>query len=232
MTGEASDVEICNLAMIRLGAETSTSLSQNSRTPAVRREFELARDPIAQARLELRPRKSRLAADTTRRRSGSAISTRCRPISLRLHPVSRDDWQIEALYPDGHGAPLDVTYVKRVTDTSLFDALFDDALLGALLPISPKIYAKQHQEGGCQGGYKETIRSPSGERHRSVSAERRRFVGRGEVVTAMPRGGCRPGSGRPNALSTRRQRNCIVFWRRRRALTVREAGRGVRNFTA
>jgi len=159
----ASDVEICNLAMIRLGAETITSLSQNSanarRCAAV---FELARDAELRKHVwNFAREKARLAADTTPPPFGYGYQYPLPTDFLRLHPdVEAADWQIEGGYIlTDDGAPLDVTYIKRITDTSLFDAIFDDALAWRIATdLAEEITQSNTKKAAAQEGYRDTIR--------------------------------------------------------------------------
>lgn len=159
----ASDVAICNLAMIRLGAETITSLTQNSanarRCSAV---FALARDSELRKHVWSFARaRARLAADTTAPTHGYTYRYTLPPDFLRLHPdATVTDWQIEGGYIlTDDGAPLDIIYVKRITDTSLFDALFVDALAARIaVELAEEITQSNTKKQIADKWYGDTIR--------------------------------------------------------------------------
>lgn len=133
----SSEVQLCNQALQKLGEQRITSLTQdhpNARdcnvAYAAMRDLELRRHPWSFAIT-----RAELAADATDPDFGFdnryLLPTDC----LRLldpDPLGNTndrDWTIEGRYVlTDWDAPLQIRYVKRVTDTTQFDALFDEAL--------------------------------------------------------------------------------------------------------
>ena len=131
-----SEVDICNLALQRLGAKTISSLSDDStaarecnRAYAHARDSELRAHPWSFART-----RASLAADSTDPAFGYAKQYTLPSDYLRLLPTrDQQDFQIEGgkiLTDDG--APLKVVYLKRVTDPNQFDQLFVDLLVARI----------------------------------------------------------------------------------------------------
>lgn len=137
----ASDVDICNRALQKLGAKRITSLTDDSvNARACNAAYEIVRD----AELRAHPwnfaiDREALAADSTEPDWGRANSFQLPSDCLRvLPPYPEDnlndmDWQIEGrkIYTDDSD-PLYIRYIARIEDTSLFDALFIEALANKL----------------------------------------------------------------------------------------------------
>lgn len=136
MASPSSEVDICNLALQRLGAKAISSLSEDStagrecnRVYAHARDSELRAHPWNFARV-----RASIAADATAPIFGFANSFPLPVDYLRLLPDNEvTDWQIEgrSILTDD-GAPLKIVYLKRVTDPNEFDELFIDLLVARL----------------------------------------------------------------------------------------------------
>jgi hypothetical protein len=158
----ASDVEVCNLAMTMLGAETISSLTQASanarrcaRVYIVTRDAELRRHPWNFARA-----RASLAEDSTAPAFGYDHRYQLPSDFLRLHPSADAlDWQIEAGYVlTDDGAPLEVTYIRRVDDASLFDALFVEALAAKIAYLlAEEITQSNTKKAEAKDAYKAAI---------------------------------------------------------------------------
>lgn len=129
----ASEVDICNLALIKLGADRIVSLD-DAGSPnaawckavyALQRDAELRKHPWSFA-----VRRAELATVVAGPLFGpvNAFELPADYVRLLPHNAARD-WQIEGRQiTTDDGAPLEIRYVARITDTSLFDALFVEAL--------------------------------------------------------------------------------------------------------
>lgn len=132
----ASEVDICNLALQRLGAKSITSLTENSKNArecnriyAHARDSELRAHPWAFAR-----KRVQLAASSTAPTFGFDNAFPLPADYLRILPTAaQEDFQIEdrSILTDD-GSPLDVIYIKRVTDPNEFDQLFSDLLVSRI----------------------------------------------------------------------------------------------------
>lgn len=131
-----SEVDICNLALQRLGAKSISSLTDDSnaarecnRVYAHARDTELRSHPWNFAR-----KRASLAASSTAPAFGYALQYPLPSDYLRvLTTVEQDDFQIE----DGNiltddTAPLKITYIYRQTDPNAFDQTFIDLLVARI----------------------------------------------------------------------------------------------------
>lgn len=137
----ASETDIANLALQRLGVKRITDLTEDS-VPA--REMNFAYPFTRDAELRdnvwgFAVKRFRLAADSTAPEWGRANSFTLPADFLALAPKYPEDldpardWLIEngkILTDDS--APLDGRYVARITDAGLFDPLFVQALASRL----------------------------------------------------------------------------------------------------
>lgn len=133
----ATKLEICNRALQKLGARTINSLTENSKNA---RAIALAYEPCKLA--ELREHdwnfaltRAQLAADSTDPDFGPEKryplpADFVRLVDPDLEDNSFDlDWQIESgAIHTNDSAPLNIRYVKNVTNASEFDPLFSEAL--------------------------------------------------------------------------------------------------------
>ena len=131
-----SVVQICNLALQKLGASHIVSLTEDSKGA---RECNLAYEPVRDAELRAHTwnfAKARvvLAPDSTAPPFGFDYQFTLPSDFLRLHPVDEEtDWTIEGnklLTNDGD--TLNLGYIKRVTDPNIFDSTFVEVLAARL----------------------------------------------------------------------------------------------------
>lgn len=133
----ASNVEIANRALQKLGAKRITSLSEDSRNA---RSINAAFKSLRQAELRAHTwsfatKRASLAADATAPAFGKEKSFTLPSDFLRLLPkdpelITNDlDWQIEGKkILTNDDAPLNIRYVYDVTDPNEMDILFREAL--------------------------------------------------------------------------------------------------------
>lgn len=137
----ASEVDICNRALQKLGAKRITSLTENT---ANARACNVAYEPLRDAELSAHPWKFAiervaLAADSSDPAWGRARSFQLPSDFLELtndYPednLNSKDWVIEGqkILTDDTD-PIYVRYIKRVTDTAVFHPLFVEALSAKL----------------------------------------------------------------------------------------------------
>lgn len=133
----ASVVDICNRALQKLGAERIISLTQDSVSA---RACNLAYESVRDAELRSHTwnfaiKRKELAADATAPVYGYSYAYTLPSDCLRLlkndHQENyySNNWKVEGrkIITD-ESAPLPIRYVYRVTDTTLYDALFIEAL--------------------------------------------------------------------------------------------------------
>lgn len=136
MSHPSSEVDICNLALQRLGAKAISGLNEDSTAGReCNRVYEHARDSELRAyQWNFARARASLPADATSPIFGFANSFPLPVDYLRLLPDSEvRDWQIEGrniLTDDS--APLQIIYLKRVTDPNDFDELFLDLLVSRI----------------------------------------------------------------------------------------------------
>jgi len=138
----ASEVDICNLALQRLGAKSITALTDDStnarecnRTYAHARDSELRAHPwnFARKRASLAASSTAPAFEYARAFPLPADFLRLMSNNGRLGLTNQDDLQIEAgniLTNDS--APLPITYIAQITDPEAFDQLFTDLLVARI----------------------------------------------------------------------------------------------------
>lgn len=146
----ASQVEICNRALTKLGASRITSLSDANKGA---RAMSALWDTVRRAELRKRPwsfalRRASLASLSTAPTWGFALAYQLPSDFLRLTQVS-DIYLIPGMtdYREGDdsayaiegsqlltdfSAPLKIRYIADVTDTGFFDALFVEVMASKL----------------------------------------------------------------------------------------------------
>lgn len=164
----ASEVEICNRALQKLGASRINTLSENT---ANARACNAAYEPVRDAELRAHSwnfaiERAALAADATAPSWGRTNSFTLPAAFLRLlNPYPEDDtnsrdWQIESgkiLTDDA--APLYIRYIKKVTDTNAMDPLFREALASKLaMEMCEKITQSNSKKAAASDDYKHAIR--------------------------------------------------------------------------
>lgn len=133
----ASEVEICNAALQKLGAKRITALTEDSRNGrACNAAYARLRDAELRAHTwRFAITRESLPADATAPAFGKARSFPVPATMLRLLPPYPEmnmndlDWEIEgrAIYTND-SAPLQIRYIKQETDPNKMDALFREAL--------------------------------------------------------------------------------------------------------
>jgi|TARA_R110000803_G_scaffold50766_2_gene105232 hypothetical protein len=138
----ASAVDICNLALQRLGSKSISSLTEDSTSGrACNRIYEHARDSELRAHpWSFARSRATLAAEATDPDFGYSKQYPLPSDCLRILPndgsntVSRqDDWQIEGrkILTDDT-SPIYLVYIKQVTDENDFDSLFTELLISRI----------------------------------------------------------------------------------------------------
>lgn len=164
----ASEVDICNRALQKLGAKRITSLTDDSvNARACNSAYEIVRD----AELRSHPwnfaiARAELAADATAPAWGRANAYQLPSDFLRLMPDYPEDnslskdWVIEKnkILSDDTD-PIYIRYIYRVEDTSLFDALFIDALATKIaLELCEELTQSNTKKEILKADYIDTIR--------------------------------------------------------------------------
>lgn len=133
----SSVVDICNRALQKLGADRIISLTQNSVSA---RACNLAYEPVRDAELRAHlwnfaVKRRELAADVAAPVYGYDYAYTLPPDCLRLlkNDYQEDaydkDWKVEGRkILTNDSAPLRIRYIARITDTTLYDALFMEVL--------------------------------------------------------------------------------------------------------
>lgn len=133
----ASVVHICNRALQRLGADSITSSSDDSREA---RACNLAYTSVRDSLLRSHPwsfaiKRASLAASSTSPVSGYDYKYQLPSDCLRLLPTdsyeqtTMYDWKVEDGYiVTNDSAPIEIRYISRVDDPNKFDSLFAEAL--------------------------------------------------------------------------------------------------------
>lgn len=137
----ATNVEIANRALQKLGAQRITSLSDNSRNArAVNAAFNIVRqEELRRHTWNFAVEREQLAADATAPAFGKATYFTLPSGCLRLLAPDPElnlndlDWQIEGRkIATNDTAPLDVRYIDDITDPQQMDALFREAFASKL----------------------------------------------------------------------------------------------------
>jgi len=137
----ASEVEIVNRALSRVGANRVTSLTENSvNARAANAVYATLRDAELRAhRWSFAIKRAQLAEDATAPAFGPAHAYPLPSDFLKLLPPDPDqhlndlDWRIEhhngaSCILTDDTAPLNIRYIHRLTDPNRMDALFREAL--------------------------------------------------------------------------------------------------------
>lgn len=146
----ADAVSICNLALQRVGAKAISALTEDTtagracnRVYTQARDSELRSHPWSFARVRLQ-----VAADSTDPVFGAAKRYALPVDCLRILPTNgvnssanQDDWQIEGRFiVTDSGSPINLIYIKQVTDENEFDALFTELLIARIaMDIAEKV---------------------------------------------------------------------------------------------
>lgn len=163
----ASETDICNRALQKMGAGSITSIDENS--PDAReckRAYSIVRDAELRRHVwGFATRRQILAPSTTAPAFGFTYAFPLPSDYLRLHPNALvDDWSIEHVQGVGRciltsdGTSIKVRYIARIEDTGQYDALFIEALAAKLaLELHPKITQSALKERQAREDYKDAI---------------------------------------------------------------------------
>jgi hypothetical protein len=133
-----SEVDICNDALITCGAERITSLSDTGRAARLCNEqYSRARDQLlvshpwnfAMTKVEL-TELSALPSGYENLNDIFAYAFTKPTDCLRVWGIDDEytDWEVQGNYIFANYTPLNVTYIKKVTTTTSFSAMFDKVL--------------------------------------------------------------------------------------------------------
>jgi hypothetical protein len=165
----ASEVDICNRALQKLGAKRITALSDDSVNA---RACNSAYSHVRDAELRAHPwnfaiARAELAADATAPDWGRANAYQLPSNFLCMvndYPEDNDnskDWVIEGrkiLTDDSD--PIYIRYIKKETDTSQFDSLFVEALATKLaFELCEEITQSNTKKEGLRQDYEQVIRN-------------------------------------------------------------------------
>lgn len=164
----ASDVEICNRALQRLGSKRIVSLSEDS---VAARACNVAYTVIRDAELRAHPwsfavKRATLAADATSPDWGKANAFTLPSDFLRLLPTYPErnglfiDHEIESgKILTNDSAPLYIRYIYRVTDPNQMDVLFRESLAVKLaFELCEELTQSNTKKDGLSVDYKSAIR--------------------------------------------------------------------------
>ena len=163
----ASVVDICNRALQKLGAPPIQSLGDASVSA---RALSIAYDPVRKAVLRAHPwnfatQRFQLAADATPPLFDYTNAITLPTGWLRVLPpdpkanVNDRDWIIEGntLLTDD-AVPLNLRCIMDVSDTTLMDPCFEEALSAKLaFELCEQITQSNEKKQGCAGDYKNAI---------------------------------------------------------------------------
>lgn len=164
----SSETQICNRALQMLGAQRITGLSEDSRNArSCNAVYETARD----AELEAHPwrfavTRAQLAADATAPAFGRERSFTLPSDYMKLMPEYPEDLDIytdyevegDKIYTDA-SAPLNIRYIKRVTQVSEMPVLFQEALAARIaLELVEEITQSNSKIQTISGMYQQKIR--------------------------------------------------------------------------
>ena len=134
----ASETGICNRALQLLGASRITALTDANSKSA--RECSVAYEPLRDALLRSHPwgfaiKRVQLAADAVPLVYGTGYTYTLPADALRILPNndSANDWVLEGRsIVSNWAAPLNVRYIRLVTDPNIMDPLFREVLAGQI----------------------------------------------------------------------------------------------------
>lgn len=164
----ATVVDICNRGLQKLGASRIVSLSESS---VAARACNVAYEALRDAELCAHPwnfaiERAQLAADATEPDWGRANSFQVPTDFLRLAPdypelnLNSKDWQLEGRkIITNDDSPLNVRYVKKVTDPNTMDPLFREALSCRIaLELCEELTQSNEKKAALKDDYKDAIR--------------------------------------------------------------------------
>jgi len=135
-------VSICNLALQRVGAKSISSLSEDSTAGrACNRVYEQARDSELRSHPWTFARERvQVAADSTNPVFGAAKRYALPADCLRILPTNgtngtntQDDFEIYGRFiHTDNTSPINLVYIKQITDEETFDSLFVELLIARI----------------------------------------------------------------------------------------------------
>ena len=138
----ADAVSICNLALQRLGAKSISTLTEDTtRERECNRVYQHARDSELRAHpWGFAKTRVQVAADATAPTFGPTNRFALPADNLRVLPTNgfdgssvQDDFQIEGRYIATYSSsPINLVYIRRVTDENDFDSLFIELLVSRI----------------------------------------------------------------------------------------------------
>lgn len=163
----ASEVEICNRALQKLGAKRITSLLDDSvNARACNASYQVLRDKELRAHpWRFAMTRDQLAADTAEPTFGKARSFTLPSTCLRVlapYPEMNFndlDWEIEGrkIYTND-SAPLNVRFIYRVTDPNEMDPLFREALSARIsFELCEELMQSSNKKETLREDYKEAV---------------------------------------------------------------------------
>tara|TARA_R110002096_G_scaffold130706_6_gene280055 strand:+ start:1137 stop:1712 length:576 start_codon:yes stop_codon:yes gene_type:complete len=143
-------VSICNLALQLVGAKSISALTDDTTAGrACNRVYTQARDSELRAHpWSFARERVQVAADSTNPTFGYAKRYALPADYLRILPTNgtngsaiQDDWQIEGRYIlTDDSSPINLVYLKRITDENTFDATFIELLAARIaMDIAEKV---------------------------------------------------------------------------------------------
>ncbi|TXG77628.1 hypothetical protein E6Q11_02545 [Candidatus Dojkabacteria bacterium] len=163
----ASEVEMCNRALQKLGAQRITSLSENSvNARACSIAYPVIRDREQEEHFwNFTIERATLAADATAPAWGRNNSFELPADFLKLAPdypednFNSKDWQIEGRkILTNDSAPLYVRYVKQVTDPNLMPPLFRETVSAALaMELAEELTQSNTKKEAVKADYEDMI---------------------------------------------------------------------------
>lgn len=159
-------VSICNLALQRLGEKPISALTEDTNAArACNRVYEQARDSELRAHpWSFARERVQVAADSTDPVFGYAKRYLLPSDWLRILPTNgfdstpvQDDFQVEGRYLlTDMASPINLIYIKRVTDEETFDALFIELLIARIaLDVAEKVTQSNTKKAEAREHYDE-----------------------------------------------------------------------------
>ncbi len=157
-------VSICNLALQRLGSKAISNLTEDTtgarecnRVYKHARDSELRSHPWSFARTRVQ-----IAADSTSPAFGYNNRYQLPADYVRMLPTNgidatpdQEDFQIEGRFIlTDRGSPINLVYMKKVTDENEFDALFTDVLVGRIaVDVAEKVTQSNTKKTNAEKRY-------------------------------------------------------------------------------
>lgn len=163
----ASNADIANRALQKLGAKRITILTEDSRNA---RAVNAAFETLKEAELREHPwnfaiKRVQLAAETTAPPFGRARYFQLPSDFLRILPPDPEynmndlDWQIEGrLIATNDSAPLDVRYIYNVTDPNTMDVLFRECFAARIaMELCEELTQSNTKKAAAEADYDNAI---------------------------------------------------------------------------